>query len=75
MALIVSPAALVSTRSTRELAPVVDGVPQLTTVPERVARELQQVRDDDVMDRLVAAELPRWGWVYADPEWREGVAS
>lgn len=74
MALIVCPAAVVSRESVRELAPVVDGVPQIASAPRRVLREMQQVRDDDVMDRMVAAELPPWGWVYADPEWREGVA-
>lgn len=62
MALIVCPAAVVSTRSTRELAPVVDGVPQIAS-PARG-------RDGRVCRPV---ERPA-GWVYADPEWREGVA-
>jgi hypothetical protein len=58
----VAPAALVSTESTRELAPVVDGVPQIAS----------QARGRD--GRFCRPVERPAGWGYADPEWREGVA-
>lgn len=48
----VSLAAMVSTRSTRELAPVADGVPQIASAPRRVLMELRQVADDDAIYRM-----------------------
>lgn len=59
----VQPAVDVSARSTRELAPVVDGVPQIASAARR--------RDGRVCRPV---ERPA-GWVYADPEWREGDSS